>query len=405
MHASLRLNTRSKVTKKGYPIILQLFYTQEKRPKKTICHSLPEFWNEMTCEVLNAHPDYFTIIPIIKDINAKIAKVNYGKYTFVEAQNILFGDMLAKRPVSQELIKFIDVLVEERKTKSMASKNFIDLKATLIKHANKQMLINDVTYEWLNVYSLQMLSGNCGRAGLNTYLRTLRTVYKEAQRRETLNIKKDNPFIGLIKTSAPKPKEALYYKKDYLIKLLQFQPVKFTTNNAATNMYRNIDLFFLQFYLGGIDFLFIALMEWNHIVDNRLVFNRNKTRNKTDFYVMVNNTIPAQAMEIIYNHGNKNTKRIFSHIPHPYTEEKKYSSYRNNVNRSLRKICQELKIPIITTKSPRYIFRTFAGNKLIHDLLVMKLQGHKPTGVTYVYQGTISKDLQDENHLKVIDLS
>ena len=52
----------------------------------------------------------------------------------------------------------------------------------------------------------------------------------------------------------------------------------------------------------------------------------------------------------------------------------------------------------------RYIFRTYAGELLIHDLIVTKIQGHRPSGVTYGYQGKISFDVQDREHLKIIDI-
>ena len=71
--------------------------------------------------------------------------------------------------------------------------------------------------------------------------------------------------------------------------------------------------------------------------------------------------------------------------------------------RSLERIAKSAGIPHVTLKSPRFIFRTMAGELLIHDILVAKIMGHKLEGITYRYQSSISKKVQDQAHLKIIE--
>lgn len=100
----------------------------------------------------------------------------------------------------------------------------------------------------------------------------------------------------------------------------------------------------------------------------------------------------------------KKSDRVFSFIPDPEKDRVKYSYFIRAVNRSLSKISETLELKEnISTRSVRYIFRTTAGELLIHDLIVMKLQGHTPEGVTYSYQGIIPKEKIDEMHKKIID--
>lgn len=406
MVASIKLLTSERITKKGYPVVVEIFESNKLRPRKIIGHSFPEFWNNETNEPLKAHPDYYELLPIVKDYNARITRVNYGDYTLQEAQDFIF-DSTDKKNNGAYFLEFVDRIIYERAAKKMATKNFKDVKRVLIAYLGegKDILINDITYEWLNEFMLHKLSSGTNKGGIKTYFQSIKTVYKEAQKRESLKVKIGNPFSGLIKKSTPKPQRAHKITKDDLLKLRTFKPHKFTPHKATKDIYRNIDIWFFQFIMGGIDYLFLALLEWENIVGNRLVFNRNKNRDKSSFSVMVDNLLTVQALEVIYNHGNTDTKRIFSFIPHPYEQELEYQEFRNRVTRSLRTVCNHIEIPVVTTKSTRYIFRTFAGNKLIHDLVIMKLQGHKPEGVTFIYQGNLNKEIQDKYHLEIIDLS
>ena len=58
----------------------------------------------------------------------------------------------------------------------------------------------------------------------------------------------------------------------------------------------------------------------------------------------------------------------------------------------------------IRSKAPRYIFRTIAGNLLLNELIVMKIQGHSPRGMTFNYQGELSTEVLDREHKRVLDL-
>lgn len=98
------------------------------------------------------------------------------------------------------------------------------------------------------------------------------------------------------------------------------------------------------------------------------------------------------ALNVIYTYGDKTNKRIFSFIPNHVSEYKKYNCFLANVNFYVYKtISRTAKIDkVIKSKSTRYIFRTLAGNLLINDFVIMKIQGHKPQGITFGYQGALN---------------
>lgn len=88
MIATIKLFDTERLSKKGYPIKVELFESAKKRPRKTIGHSLPQFWNADKTEPFKERPNYYDLLPIVMEYNAKITKINYGNYTFEEANTI-----------------------------------------------------------------------------------------------------------------------------------------------------------------------------------------------------------------------------------------------------------------------------------------------------------------------------
>jgi hypothetical protein len=147
----------------------------------------------------------------------------------------------------------------------------------------------------------------------------------------------------------------------------------------------------------------VAYLTYSNYKNERLQFKRFKNRNKPGGGVMVNNMVLPFAKIFIEKYGTKNNERLFDWIPHPLLELSRYQSFRNNYNRSLKTICTAQKIEILKSKSPRYVFRTLAGELLVNDLVIMQLQGHKPQGVSFSYQKTLPKILIDKHHKLIID--
>jgi hypothetical protein len=237
--------------------------------------------------------------------------------------------------------------------------------------------------------------------GIMSYLRTIRAVYKEAQRRTSLKIKTDNPFLGVMRT--PTPKKVIELHPKQLKITTNYQPI--TSNPvSASKQHRNLDVLLFQFYIGGHDLIDIALLQWDYIKKNRVVFKRYKNRNKKNGGPVVDNILFTEALQVIELYGDKTTPRIFSFIPDPLIDKKKYNYFRRTFNRSLESISKNKNLrENLKSKSTRYLFRTYAGELLIHNLIVMKLQGHTPEGITYNYQGNISHKVVDESHRKIID--
>jgi hypothetical protein len=402
MKASIKLFTTLRETKKGFPICVELFHSNKNRRRKTIGYSKIEYWNDKEKKPFDEHPECYSLMGVLMTYKSKIYKVNYGQYSYKEAEHILFGDLDEKKYVDIGIIEFFNIRIEEKKARKESYRAYTGVKQVLQTYLGKDMPINNITYEWLNYFVLYKLKSGCNEGGVMSYLRTIRAVYKEAQRRTSLKVKQDNPFEGIIKSTNTKP--VIQLSSDEFIKLRSFKPKKYTSKKAQQRIQQVIDIFIFQFLIGGHDYCDVALLTWENINKKRLQFQRYKLRNKKNGGPIIDNRLCEEALIIIEKHGSKNEERIFNFIPNPKTNAISYQYYRKNVNRTLKTISDGLKYKnAVKTKSPRYIFRTYAGELLIHDLIVMKLQGHKPQGVTFNYQGAISYKVIDESHEKILN--
>jgi site-specific recombinase XerD len=399
MKASLTLNKSNTLADGTSPIVV-VIRDKKKRKKLNIGYCRPEHWNSETNLPLRLADNFNQLMPIVLDYKSKIATANLHDYSFDEAVSLIIQPKA--EPVEAMLLWFIDVMIEEKAVKNRPNRDYKGLKTMLQNYLNgNDTPINAITYEWLNDFVNYKLQNGCNEGGVMSYLRSLRAIYKEAQRRTSLNVNTGNPFLGIIKTPNSKPVIELSNKE--LKTLFAAQP-KISRETDKFKILRNIAIFEFQFLIGGHDFIDIALLKWTDIKNNRIIFKRHKNRYKKQGGAQIDNLLLQKATEIIEIYGNQKSDRIFSHIPCPIEQPKKYAYYIRQYSRSLKNVCENINIPVVKTKSPRYLFRTRAGNLLIHDLVIMSLQGHLPQGVTFSYQGRISNKIKDSALKKICKL-
>ena len=402
MKASIKFLSSQRETNNGFPICVELI-SNKKRIRKTIGNSFPEYWDDEHKEVFKEHPAYYDLASLLLFYKAKIHKINHSRLTFEQAKDLIFEGDDKKAFREMGIIEFFQIRMDEKKAKKESYRAYAGVQQVLEKYLSRDIPINEITYEWLNAFVLHKLKTGCKEGGVMSYLRTMRAVYKEAQRRTSLRIKQDNPFTGIIKSTNTKPVIQLSCKE--LNTLHTFLPKKFTSIKTRERIKQVIDVFLFQFYIGGQDYVDVALLTWENIDKNRIKFQRYKLRSKKNGGPIIDNLLSPEALQIIEAHGTKNNDRIFSFIPNPKTHFKEYQVYQKNINRTLKLVSEGLKFKnVIKTKSARYIFRTYAGELLIHDLIIMKLQGHTPQGVTFNYQGAISYKVIDESHIKILNI-
>ena len=221
-----------------------------------------------------------------------------------------------------------------------------------------------------------------------------------------MNIKKDNPFSKLRDFKRVKKDNELTVENLIAMRDLQENEINTKSKFGPEWIRKIMDLYLFQFAIGGHDFIDIANLKWSNIKNERIVFKRYKNRFKKYEGEEINNKLSRFALNVIEKYGDKENERIFSFIPDPETDPKKYRYFNTTVNISTFKVIKKLikTENAFTSKSTRYLFRTEAGNLLIDSYVIMKLQGHTPQGVTFGYQGALNHEVQDKEHQKILNL-
>ncbi|GAA4274952.1 phage integrase SAM-like domain-containing protein [Aquimarina gracilis] len=300
------------------------------------------------------------------------------------------------------ILEFFDIRIQELKDQGKSLTAYQDTKNQISNFLlDEDISINNIDYEWLNKFVIFKQKYGKGNGNVPFLLKTLRALYKEAQRRESLNIKPDNPFLGLIKNT--RIKDVPDFSVADIKKLFSYSPKKSTTTKSLFTSQRHIDIFLFQFAIGGHDYADIANLKWGNIRSGRVIFKRFKNRNKPNGGEKVDNLLNEFALNVLDKYGDRNSEKVFSHLPYP-TNIDSYGNKRQNANQSLKRISDTLGFATaLTSKTPRYLFRSFGGELLINDLILMQLQAHKKTGVTFNYQRKIPNEILDKEHKKILD--
>ena len=151
--------------------------------------------------------------------------------------------------------------------------------------------------------------------------------------------------------------------------------MKTSAGSSGFNNYRNYWL--LMFYLGGIDPEVLSKLRYDrHLVNGRIVFNRDKGNSKTS----CNNIVPKQAVEILELY-KKSGEPYFV----PIHNAKNYRTFSGNFSRRMRELSRKLDLSVeLRPKSARYTFIDRAQQMLIDERVTAQIVGHKRKTTTSI---------------------
>jgi len=420
--ADLILDTRTK-SKKGYPVKIRVYDTlmKSKSPHKYISLKIYQNNHELKLDAV--------LRKRISDLDKEIEFCNNNFYKLDDAVDIIKEgippddidleiELLEKKLAYLRkkkgetkgigLIEFGNILIKEKEIKKQPTSSYYRILKTVEKfiYPLSDIKINSITKEWINSFDLFHKQNGVNDNSIHTYISIIKAIYHEAQSRESLNIKTDNPFSRLRNFKKEKVISELTIENLIKIKNLTESDIKTRSNIGSFGIKRFADLYLFQFAIGGHDLIDIAVMKWSDIVGGRLVCKRFKNRFKKSSGEYIDNKLSPFCLNVIETYGDKNDERIFSFLIDPEKDMPKYLSQVNKFNRvALPVLANTIKSENkFTTKSTRYLFRTTGGNLLIDSLIMMKLMGHSPKGITFGYQGALNHEVQDREHQKILDL-
>ena len=163
-----------------------------------------------------------------------------------------------------------------------------------------------------------------------------------------------------------------------------------------------VHLFSFSYFMGGINFVDMALLTSKNIVNNRLIYNRKKTGK------LINLPLIDEARAIIEIYDNNSSNSYLFPILSALhkTEQMKLNRLHKvitKVNKALRQIGEEIGLPIkLTTYVARHSFATVLKRAGVSTSIICESLGHSSEKITQIYLDSFENSQIDEAmaHLK-----
>jgi len=391
MEIEIKLDT-SKTRKKGHPIIISIYVTLTDRQYPTTnFFATPDQWDDLRKEPKPNHPQYFSLYEFImkkKLIINQLMAQNVSR-TSQQLKNLILGN-------NTESLSYFwkEYITELRERKNDGQARYFESNLKALNQFNTDVLFKQIDYNYLCQYRDFHLSKvdefgkkRVSNNGVIIYLRALRTVYNLAVKRKVF-IPSDatKHFEGVI------PKAEPTKEKDFSL-----QEMKKIVNSDKKNKY--YDIFILCFLLGGIDYIDILNLRYDHIRNNRIKF----VRHKGGTYEIINTYVYPEVWEILEKYKDESGYLMpFLQINEAKAEN---YSYRDNYIRRFRtwlKNNAEV-TSYFTSKTPRYTFINLGKKLMLNRDILIEITGHSHGDVHAIYESRFPDHVRDEVQRTIID--
>jgi integrase len=329
---------------------------------------LPQFWDFEKNKPKRNCPNKVQIEKIIAEKSQQFAQQNIEFKTdnkqFTATSLIESVDKpVNSRTVGELFLSQIEHLKEQKRTGYAMT--FLELSNSLKKfNGHLDIYFSDIDINWLKRYEMWLRSEKAAENTIGNRFRTLRAIFNLAIEQNIV--------------------KAEYYPfKIYKVSKLQKATAKRAISKGEINTVIGYDcadkdrytqlainLFAFSYYTGGINFVDMAYMTNDNLIDGRLIYTRKKTGK------LIRLPLQSKAVEIIKYYQTVGSRYIFPILSDFHKSEQ---SQRNrihkvitNVNKKLKEVGKELKIPIdLTTYVARHSYATVlkrAGGKHFNNL-------------------------------------
>lgn len=259
-----------------------------------------------------------------------------------------------------------------------------------------ELPFNDIDVVWLKKYEAWMLKQGLAVNTIGTRVRHLRAVFNMAIEHHVID-KEWYPFHSykVSKMSQSPPKRAM--SKADIQKVIEYR--------GKTDMERlAIALFTFSYFTAGINFIDMAMLKYENIVDGKLCYIRAKTKKQ------IITPLQEKSKEIISNYSTSSANRsgyifpIFSAYHQSGVQKaNRLHKVLAKINRVLKHIGEELDLPIkLTTYVARHSFATVLKRAGVSTSIISESLGHSSEKITQIYLDSFENSQIDEafSHLK-----
>ena len=253
------------------------------------------------------------------------------------------------------------------------------------KHLN--IPFSDVDVTWLKKYELWLQAQGLAINTIGTRFRHLRVIYNLAIDEKVVK-REYYPFntFKVSKLNQIPAKRSI--SKDAILKVLNYE------GKTELECF-SIDLFTFSYLTAGINFVDIARLTDDSIMENRLVYIRKKTKKQ------IKVPLQSQAVELIGKYKQQDNPYLFPILsPYHKTEQQKVNRVHKviaKVNKTLKRIGEQLDVSIdLTTYVARHSFATVLKRSGVNTSLISEALGHSSEKVTQIYLDSFGNDQMDD---------
>ncbi len=374
---------KSKVLKNNEnPLMLRVTKDRKRRYLSLGISVNPQFWDFEKNKPKRNCPNRDAILNLVREktktyteqiIEFKATSRDFTAKTLIEKVN---------NPVKAKTVQ--DLFNEQIKSLTECKRigyalSFKQVMNSLIEF-NKHLDIyfSDIDVTWLKKYEIWLRSCNLKENTIGIRFRTLRVLYNIAIE-ENIVKAEYYPFDSykVSKLSQRTAKRAI--RKDDITAIINYKSdaMQYYTPLA-------IDLFTFSYLMGGINFVDIANLVKDNIIDNQLFYTRKKTKK------LIKLPLHPKAIELINKYANCNNPYLFPILNKFHTTEQQKANRVHKVitkvNKCLKEIGKELNIPIdLTTYVARHSFATVLKRSGVNTSIISESLGHSSEKTTQIY--------------------
>ena len=304
---------------------------------------------------------------------------------------------LLKNGKSQRIFDIFQVKIDElTKNGQIGTASIYTNSQRFINKYDSNAQLSSINKKWLASFEKYALYDE----GLNSttlaiYLRCLRAVYNMAINNGTVK----SVLYPFAKNDYDKEKFRI--KEGTGTKIaLSVNQIKAIKNYVAPtkSIERSRDLFLLMFYLAGINFRDLCLLKWVNIIDDEIVYIREKTKEtgkNRDKKISI--PLITEAKELINKHGSNDKKGFILPFmienPKPTDIRLITQNKIRQINKHLANyIGKELKIKGLSTYVARHSYATILKNKGVPIAFISETLGHTSLKTTENYLKSFEKE-------------
>jgi site-specific recombinase XerD len=297
---------------------------------------------------------------------------------------------------------FIDQIVTDlKKIDKIGNANmYSDCKRALSKFRNER----DLNFTDIDVYFLKKFEQSLAERGvtgntISVYMRSIRAVFNKAIVEGYC--KKDSyPFdeYKISKLSTDTAKRAMTKE--------QMQIFISSKIKSDSELFLAKNIFLFSYYNRGINFTDIALLKWENVTNNRLVYTRAKTGRTYNISLL------EPAVKILDHYrqftGGKKDNYIFpllDKIKHVSAQQIDNRVEKTNkmINKDLQNIAKDEKIDFhLTTYVARHSYATIMKRSGVSTSIISESLGHNSEKTTQIYLDSFENGVLDEANKAIL---